>query len=72
MGHHELLLYCCRTAPIAVSEASVMRWLGASVLGYKRRGEALASASLVALKEAWASSVQVRVWVLALPAVSRE
>ena len=41
-----------------MSDASVIRQMGASGVGYAKR-EALANASLVALKEAVASSVQV-------------
>ena len=51
-------MYCCKTAPTAVSDASVMRQVGASESGYDRR-EALARASFVALKAARAESVQV-------------
>ena len=61
MGRQVLLTYCCSTAPIAVSEASVMRHVGASSLGYERR-EALARASLVSLKAVKALSFQVSVW----------
>lgn len=60
-----LWVCCCRTAPTAVSEASVIRQVGASGVGYAKR-EALANASLVALKEAVASSVQVSDWDLPL------
>ena len=56
----QVLLTCCwRTAPTAVSEASVMRQEGTSGVGYER-SEALARASFVALKEARAASFQER------------
>ena len=52
---------CChKTAPTAVPDASVMRQVGASESGYDRR-EALVRSSFVAMKEARAESVQVRV-----------
>ena len=57
MGCHAPLMCCCNTAPTAVSEASVIRHVGASSLGYERR-VAFARVSLVALKAARVSSVQ--------------
>ncbi len=50
---------CWSTAPTALSDASVMRQVGASGWGYERR-VALASASFVASKADRAESVQVR------------
>ena len=71
MGRQAPLRCCWRTAPTAVSEASVIRQVGALGVGYERR-EASARAFLVARKEATAASVQVRVWDLALPEERRE
>ena len=51
---------CCKTASTAVSDASVMRQVGASESGYDRR-EALVRASFMAMKAARAESVQVTV-----------
>ena len=64
-------MYCWRTAPTAESDASVMRHVGASGLGYER-SEALASASFVALKAAKALSFQVSVWDLGFDEVRSE
>ena len=60
MGCHVSSLYCCKTAPTAVSDASVMRQVGASAVGYERR-VALANASFVSLKAVRAASLQVSV-----------
>ena len=54
------LMYCCKTGPTAVLDASVMRQVGSSETGYGRR-EPLARASFVAMKAARTESVQVRV-----------
>ena len=70
MGCHVPCICCCSTAPTAISDASVIRQVGASGMGWERR-EALARASFVVLKEAMAVSVQVRFWDLALPAEER-
>ena len=51
---------CCKTAPTAVSDASVMRRVGASRWGYDRR-VALAKASFAAWNAASAVSVQMTV-----------
>jgi len=59
IGCQAPLLCCWRTAPTAVSDASVIRQVGASGVGYER-SEALARASFVALKEARAASFQER------------
>ena len=56
----QLSLTSCETAPTAVSDASVMRQVGASESGYDRK-EALARASFVPMKAARAESIQVTV-----------
>ena len=59
-------MYCCSTAPAAISEASVIMLVGASSSGYKSK-LALARTSLVALNADLAVSVQSSVsefWTL--------
>ena len=56
---------CCKTAPTAVSDASVMRDVGASRWGYDRR-VTCARASFVALKAVIALSVQTSICVFGL------
>ena len=63
MGCHVPSTSCCSTAPTADSDASVMRQVSASSLGYESR-VALARASFVALNDATAVSFQTMVWVL--------
>ena len=57
MGRQVPRTYCCSTAP---TEASVIRHVGHRLWG--KGGEALARASLVALKAVKALTFQVTVW----------
>ena len=72
MGCPVPLTYCCKTAPTAVSDASVIKCVGASALGKERRG-AFAKASFVALKAARAVTLafQVSVWDFGVDEVMR-
>ena len=65
MGHQSFPMYCWRTAPTAMSEASVMMLLGVSGFGCEKR-LALARASLNVAKAAVAFSLHSTVLVLAL------
>ena len=56
-GFQLLLMSCCKTAPTALLEASVMILVGASGVGYERR-EVFAMASLMSLKAFRVSSSQ--------------
>ena len=60
MGCYVSSLYCCKTAPTAVSDASVMRQVGPLAVEYEKR-VALANASFVSLKTVKAASLQVSV-----------
>ena len=65
MGRQPFPMYCWRTAPAAMSEASVMMLVGASGFGCERR-VALARASLIVAKAAVAFSLHSIVLVLPL------
>ena len=52
------LMHCCKTAPATVSEASVIKQVGALAAGYES-SEAFVKASFVAVNETIASSVQL-------------
>ena len=64
-GYHWLAICCCRTAPTAVSEASVMMQVGAPSSGCTSR-VAIATASLTLVRASVAASFQGRVLVCLL------
>ena len=59
MGHHVPAMCCWRTAPTALSDASVTMQVGAVGTGWLRR-VALASASFISVNAAVAFSVQIK------------
>lgn len=59
MGDQPSLMYCCKTAPTAQSEASAIMQVGACGLGCTSR-VASARASLIVLKAVMASSPQLK------------
>ena len=63
-------MYCCKTAQTAMSEASVMIFMGASGFGCER-SVAVASASLMATNAVRASSFNCTVFVLSLDETRR-
>ena len=60
MGEQFPLMYCCSTAPTAMSDASVIRQVGASGTGWTR-SDASASVYLISEKAVTAVSDQFRV-----------